>query len=77
MPLYFFHVMDGRAIVDNEGTDLSGIAEAREVALKTAGSILADEGTQFWNGHEWRMTVADDKGDVFFTLRFAVDDHGK
>jgi len=38
MPRYFFHVIDGREILDHEGTELSGLREARAEAIRTAGA---------------------------------------
>jgi len=77
MPRYFFHVMDGRAVVDTEGTELAGLDEARTQAIWTAGEMLADHGKSFWKGDAWQMTVADEAGDTVLTLRFSADDHGR
>jgi hypothetical protein len=77
MPRYFFHVMDGRAYVDNEGTELAGLDEVRSEAIRAAGEILADQGRAFWKGTKWQMTVADAAGDTVLTLRFSADDHGR
>jgi hypothetical protein len=43
MPRYFFHVMDGHASIDAEGTELNGIREARAQAVQTAGQILSEK----------------------------------
>jgi len=59
MPRYFFHVIDGREIIDREGLELSGLKEVRAEAIRTAGAILRDEGDKFWNGTEWHMNVTD------------------
>jgi hypothetical protein len=77
MPRYFFHVMDGRALVDAEGTELAGLDEVRAEAIRTAGEMLADKGMLFWKGTAWQMTVADEAGDTVLTLRFSADDHGR
>ena len=77
MPRYYFHVMDGRALVDTEGTDLAGLMQARAEAIRTAGRILADNGRSFWPGTTWQMAVADAAGDTVLTLRFSADDHGR
>ena len=76
MPRYFFHVLNNRALVDVEGTELSGLEEARRVAVQTAGTILASEGDQFWRDGKWRMSVADESGTICFTLDFVADTHG-
>jgi hypothetical protein len=76
MPRYFFHVIDGRDIIDNVGTVLPGLREARAEAIHTAGAILRDEGDQFWNGTEWQMNVTDAAGHPVLKLRFSADDRG-
>jgi hypothetical protein len=76
MPRYFFHVIDGRSIIDNEGTELSGLKEARIEAIRLAGAILRDEGDTFWNGEEWHMNVTDASRQSVLKLRFSADDQG-
>jgi hypothetical protein len=76
MPRYFFHVIDGRDIIDTDGTVFPGLGEARDEAIRTAGAILRDEGDQFWNGTEWQMNVTDAAGQSVFKLRFSADAQG-
>jgi len=76
MPRYFFHVIDGHDIIDNVGTVLPGLREARAEAIRTAGTILRDEGDQFWNGTEWHMNVTDASGQSVLKLHFSADDQG-
>ncbi len=76
MPRYFFHVIDGRDIIDHEGTELSGLREARTEAIRLAGAILRDEGDKFWNGEEWHMNVTDAAGHSVLKLRFSADAQG-
>ena len=76
MPRYYFHVIDGREIIDNEGTELSALKEARVEAIHLAGSILRDEGDKFWNGEQWHMTVTDASGQSVLKLHFSADDQG-
>ena len=77
MPRYFFHVIDGRALMDDEGMELAGIDEARRQAIQTAGEMLRQSASGFWGGCPWQMTVANANGDTLFTLRFSVYDHGR
>ena len=74
MPRYFFHVIDGRDILDHVGTVLSSPSEARAEAIRTAGAILRDEGDKFWDGTEWHMTVTDASGCSICKLRFSAVD---
>lgn len=50
MPRYFFHVIDGREIRDEEGTELPNIYVAQAEAICLCGEVLRDMGARFWNG---------------------------
>lgn len=76
MPLYFFHVMDGRANIDTEGTEIGSIGDVRAEAVRLAGAILAQEKTGLVHGRSWQMTVADAAGDTVFALKFEADHYG-
>ena len=76
MPRYFFHVIDRRSIIDNEGSELAGIKEARIEAVQLAGAIMRDEGDKFWSGEEWHMDATDASGYSVLKLRFSAQDQG-
>lgn len=76
MPRYFFHVLDGYAIIDREQTELPDFREARAEAIQTAGAILRDKGDEFWTDTEWQMTVTDASGQSVLKLRFPADEKG-
>ncbi len=76
MPRYFFHVIDGRSIIDREGTEFPNLRYARAEAIRLAGAILPDEGDEFWDGTEWHMNVTDASGQSVLKLRFSADDQG-
>jgi hypothetical protein len=76
MPRYFFNVIDGRSIIDNQGSELAGLKEARVEAIQLAGAILRDEGDTFWNGEEWHMNVTDASGQSVLKLHFVAQDQG-
>lgn len=73
MPRYFFHVMDGIAVVDTEGLELENDMVARTEALRGAAEMMADRGMTLWLGNTWVMTVADEDAKILFNLRFSVD----
>jgi hypothetical protein len=73
MPRYFFHLLDGREVLDHEGTELSGVAEARVQAVVASGEVLRDSGAKFWDGQEWRMWVTDEVGATVCALRFTAE----
>lgn len=76
MPRDFFHVIDGRDLIDNEGTKFPNLRYVRAEAIRTAGAILRDEGDRFWTGTEWQMNVTDAAGQSVLKLRFSADDQG-
>ena len=76
MPRYFFHVMDGRNIIDDEGAEFPNLRDARTEAIRLAGAVLRDEGDEFWNGTEWQMNVTDASGQSVLKLNFSADDQG-
>jgi hypothetical protein len=75
MPRYFFHVMDGYSDRDAEGTELPDIYAAQHQAVRTSGEILREMGAKFWDGTEWKLEVADEHGQILFTLRFSAEEH--
>jgi hypothetical protein len=79
MPLYYFHLENGKAHLDDTGSDLRDLAAARNEALR-AGSDLLRGGPSatdsLWTGSPWRMWVTDKpngEGKIFFTLLFSAE----
>ena len=70
MPRYYFHVMDGRVLIDTEGTELASLEAVHEEALRAAGGILADMDAHALAKAAWTMTVADGAGKAVYSLRF-------
>ena len=74
MPRYFFHVIDGREIRDEEGIELPNIYVAQAEAICLCGEVLRDMGARFWNGTEWRLEVEDEQAQVLFVLHFSAEE---
>jgi hypothetical protein len=74
MPRYFFHIFNGSAHPDAEGIELSGLEEAREEAVQTAGEIIQGEGIKSLKDSDWRMEVTDAAGHALFRLRFSLEE---
>jgi hypothetical protein len=74
MPRYFFHVYDGTASRDTEGTELRDIYTAQAEAIHLSGAVLRDMGAKFWNSTGWSLEVADERGCVLFVLRFSAEE---
>jgi hypothetical protein len=73
---FYFNTENDHAELDAEGTDLSGLAEARAEAIKMMGEMLRDsEYASSWNGRLWRVWVSDrprGDGHVLFTLHLSA-----
>ena len=74
MPRYFFNVYDGLSVLDQDGTVLPDIYSAQGQAIRTSGEILRDMGESFWDGTEWRMEVANERGEILFVLKFSAEE---
>src|SRR3954470_11372111 len=73
MQRYFFHVKDGKEIIDQVGTELAGDDEARDEAIVVSGEMLRGVGREFWNNGEWRLWVVDQAGRTVCALRFSAE----
>ena len=74
IPQYFFHIYNGSAHPDTEGTDLPGPEEARWEAVQTAGEIIQSDGVKSLKDSDWHMEVTDAAGNALFRLRFYVEE---
>lgn len=73
MPRFYFHVFDGKAIIDGEGTDLPDLDTARLHAVEIASSLLRGSIKQWPGKHGWRVVVVDGRRNVIATLVFGVE----
>ncbi len=73
MPRYYFNFRDGRELLDSEGVELAGLADARDAAVVASGEALKDHAGKFWSGEEWRMWVTDESGATVCALRFSAE----
>lgn len=72
MPRYYFHIHDGRSIIDRDGMELPDVAQARRMAIRLTGQFFEDEAELVSLGEEWRMEVTDGQGLILFRLDFVV-----
>jgi hypothetical protein len=73
MPRFFFHIDDGTAIPDVEGTELNGLDDARLQAVEATGEMLKDLDGHFWkSGAPWTMHVTNEAGVLQFSLSFTA-----
>ncbi|MGX9147992.1 DUF6894 family protein [Mesorhizobium sp. 128a] len=75
MSRYFFHVLNGKALVDEVGVELIDLNAMRNEAIRSSGEMLST-GQQTWAGEAWQMVVTDETETVVFSVRYSVDRHG-
>jgi hypothetical protein len=75
MNRYFFHIMNGKAILDDVGLELGNMDQVRTEAIRAAGQMLSD-GRISWKGDAWQMIVTDADNTIVFGVNFSVDRHG-
>ena len=75
MPRYFFHIFNGKAILDDVGVELPDLDAVRREAIRASGQMLSEDG-HIWSGEAWRMIVADSARTIVFSTSFSVDRHG-
>jgi hypothetical protein len=74
MPRYYFHIHDGRSIIDKDGMVLADTSEARRKAIRISGQYFDNDADVVSLGEEWRMEVTDERGLILFRLDFVVTD---
>lgn len=72
MPRYYFHVIDGRNIPDDHGTELPNDVAAIAEARAAAGELIRDFGPSLWDHDSWQMNVVDHLGTVLLSLKLAI-----
>ena len=75
MARYFFHIMNGKAIFDEVGLELTDMDHVRTEAIRAAGEMLSD-GKHRWKGQAWQMIVTDADDTIVFGVNLSVDRHG-
>jgi hypothetical protein len=74
LPRYFFHVIDGKFLVDTEGTQCASLGDMRHQAIRTAGDILSDMAGHFPAGLDWQMHVTDENQATVLKLHFSAEE---
>lgn len=72
MPRYYFHVIDGRDIPDDHGTELPDDVAAKAEARSAAGDLIRDIGPTLWDHDTWQMNVVDEIGRRVLTLNCSI-----
>jgi hypothetical protein len=70
MPLFYFHVCNGKRVVDIEGSEHISLAEAYSEAVDSARDLLADGAMRGLDlSHSW-IEVTNSYGEVLLNVRF-------
>jgi len=73
---YFFTVMDGKLLVDDEGTLCSSWDDMRVQAIAMAGHCLKDLAPRYPNELEWHMIVTNEAKETMLRMRFSLSEPG-
>lgn len=68
MPIYYFDVADADPASLGDGIELGSQADARAMALRYAGALLADKSPSFWLNGDMVLTVSDARRLSLFTI---------
>ena len=72
MPLYFFHLRDGPdSLIDDEGLEVDGPDDARQIALVQARDIISHEAMKGTINLRQRIEVVDSAGISVATVSFS------
>ena len=71
---YFFNVLDGKLVVDTDGTYCASWDEMREQAVKTAGECLRDMASKYPSNMEWQLVVTNTSSETVLRLRFGLSE---
>ena len=74
MARYFFNIIDGQFIVDDEGTLCASVGDMRQLAIRTAGAMLSDMAGHFPAGVDWQMHVTNESRETVLKLRFSAEE---
>jgi hypothetical protein len=73
MPLYYFHIIDGEFLVDQDGTECINMDDVRTQAIATAGALLRDKAGTYQDGERWQMHVTNAAKKTVFKLQFSAE----
>lgn len=81
MTRYHFHILDGKPLVDEHGTELADIDTAKAEAIRLAGEVLKHaKPDDIWAIATWKLVVNDcpapDSGRIYFILTLSATDGG-
>ena len=73
MARFYFDIFDGVDIIDEEGTLLASLEEAKKEAASFAAGLLRDNPSKFWDSDRWTVRVRDERGFPLFEVAFLAN----
>lgn len=70
----FYFLTDAVGLGISSKLELTSIADARKMALQTAGELIRELPPSFWADGDWTMTVGDERGLTLFTVSFIAQE---
>ena len=68
MSRFLFHLNTDSDFIDHEGVELSDLFGAKDYAVQLLTESLVHQPEKFWHADGFRVTCADEKGLVLFTV---------
>jgi hypothetical protein len=68
---YQFNLHGDHNTPDQDGCELPCMDDARGIAARYLGALIADAGPTLFENDDWHLDVTDDRGLILFTARVA------
>ena len=68
--IFFHRSNDQNVVLDQSGSDVADMAEARACALRAIHCLLTTPGPEDWR--EWMLHVSDEEGEEIFSVAFSA-----
>ena len=74
MPRYFFTLTNGAVYPDEDGEELSGLASARESAVRYLTEMVLGHTEALWRDGAMAVTIADEARSSLLRVKVVVED---
>ena len=74
MARFFFHVVDGQFVPDTVGIECSTQAQVKTQAIRIAGEMIKDLGSELWDTSRLDLFVCDAQNNTLLKLSFCAED---
>jgi len=74
MARYFFHIINGDFVPDQEGIECATADDVKAHAVRITGAMLKDQGLSLWQTGRYDMFVCDEQNKTHLRLSFHAED---